>query len=473
MSYQIIKEKTPMRAKVILSLSVLIPLALVFLYVWDTATDLVVADDMYLIKGGFIESYLKGKLTFADLWRPLNVSRILGYNLLQIVNIELSSMNSKLMVLLIPFFMLASAILIYREYRKSLIPEHSSEFIAATFLSLTFIIFNVIQWEGFLYSCDLIFQQSMPFFIASFICIELFLLRGNWKYLRLTIILMPLAMLVFNGRLYVSFIPTLGVVFLCYLLNNRSSLTKDFWIRALLISVFLVTIAFLYISGINFNVNASYNMSEIFASPLDVSHFILASFASSVVGTDVFFSCTYVSFDTMLIIGLIIIVLYVLALVLFFKSRMFKRTYLPLFLIMQTFFYLGFMTIGRFELGKDYGMASRYTAISVYGLAAMVWIFIFNLSHRVKPKMLLKGTIFTSLMIIFFGLILTSIIVWHIQPERKKILEQLHDIAMRVDTATPEELSRFFESPERVRASLRLLREYKLNAYHTKSVERE
>jgi hypothetical protein len=151
---------------------------------------------------------------------------------------------------------------------------------------------------------------------------------------------------------------------------------------------------------------------------------------------------------------------------------MYEKTYLPFYLITQTFFYLGFMTIVRFGLGLDYGMASRYTYISIVGLAAMVWIFIFILTRPVKPHLLLKGTIFTGFVIIFTGLLLTSIIVWHVQPERKAYFAQLPDIAMRVDTATSEELAKFTERPEQVRASLRLLREYKLNAYRRMSADR-
>ena len=71
-----------MKAKIILSLSLLIPLALVFIYVWTTATDLVISDDMYLINGGPFEHYLKGTLTFADLWCPENLGRTIGYNIL-------------------------------------------------------------------------------------------------------------------------------------------------------------------------------------------------------------------------------------------------------------------------------------------------------------------------------------------------------------------------------------------------------
>jgi hypothetical protein len=469
MSDQGTQEKMSLKAKGILYLSMLIPFALVVIYTWDTSTDVVGSDDMYLIKGGFIESYLKGTLTFEELWRPLNVSRMLGYNLLQIANIELTSMNSKILVLLIPFFMLASAILVYREYLKSMAPEHSSEFIVTTFIFLSFILFNIIQWEGLMGDADLVYQSSMPFFIASFIGIELFLFRGNGKYLPATLILIFLSLLVFNGKLYVSFIPTLSSAFLCYLLIYRFRLTKDFWFRALLIGSCVAITTFLYVSGFDFKSNTSYDAAVIFNRPIEAGEFLLAALASSVVGADVFFSSTYVSFNNILMIGLIIALLYILAVVLFFVSRMYERTYLPLFLIGQTIFYLGIMMLGRFELGKDAGMASRYVCVSIFGIAAIVWIFIFNLARSPKPKLLSKGVMLAGMMVIFSGLLLTSMVVWHLQPQRKAFLAKRNEIAMRVDTASPEELYKYFlESPELVRDSLLILREYKLNAYRVK-----
>lgn len=468
MFYQRTQEKMSLRAKGLLCLSFLIPFALVFIYTWDTATDVPGSDNMYLIKGGFIESYLQGTLTFNELWRPLNVSRMLGYNLLQIANIELFSMNSKNLALLIPFFMLASAVLVYREYRKSLEAEHSLEFIAGTFLAITFVVFNITQWEGLLADSDLVYQSSMPFFIASFIGIELFLLRGKWKFLPVILILIPLALLVFNGKLYVSFIPALVSILLCYWLIYRFHLMKDFWLRALLTGFFIAAITLLYSFGFNFKSNVSYDAAVIFTNPIEVGKFLLASVASSVVGVDVFFSSTYISFNTILVIGLIIVLLYLLALALFFRSRMYESTYLPLFLIMQTFSYMGFMMIGRFELGHDSGMASRYTCVSIFGIAAMAWIFIFVLSRQKKPKALLKGIIITGIIIIYSGLLLTTFVVWHIQPMRKAHMAQLHDIALRIETASPEELSKFLETPEKVRESMLILRKYKLNVYRIK-----
>ena len=148
-----------MKAKIILSLSILIPFALVVIYVWTTATDAVFRDDIYLIKGGFIESYLRGELTFADLWRPSNSMRILGGSLLYIADIKFFSMNLRIIAMMIPFLILASVLLIYRDYRKSLIPERTPEFIAASYFILSLIIFNVIQWEGLIYGGSIGFQQ--------------------------------------------------------------------------------------------------------------------------------------------------------------------------------------------------------------------------------------------------------------------------------------------------------------------------
>lgn len=459
-------EKASVKARIILFLSLFIPFTLIFIYVWTTATDIVFSDDIFLIKGGFIESYLKGNLTFEELWRPLNLGRMLGYNLFLLSDIKLFAMNSKMLVLLVPFFMMVSAILIYSKYRASLKPECSLEFIAATFLILSLIIFSIIQWEGLLSGCVLAFQTAMPFFIASFISLESYLFKENRKCLPGVIILSVLAMLVFNGRLNLSFLPTLAIIFLCYLIINRFNLNKDFWVRAISIFLFLLALIFLYAWRINFNEHSPHNAAaNIVVHPLEALQFFLAALGSSVVGIDVFYTCSYISFNCIVVLGSVIAFLYVSAIVLFVTSHMHERTYLPFFLIVQTFLYLGFIIIGRFELGKEYGMNSRYTCVSVYGLVAMAWIFIFALTRYKKTKALLKGVIFTGFAIIFSGLLITSIIEWRIQPERKVFFAQLHNIAMRVDTASEEELSKIGDEPKRVRDALRILREHQLNVY--------
>jgi|GEM_PF-829678 len=485
-----------MRNKIILFLSLLIPFTLAFIYVWITAADVAFREDLFMASGGCVEKYLNGTLTFTDLWRPVFFCRLLGYHLLEIANIKFFSLNSNIIVLLIPFFILVSAILIYREYRKSLSPYRSQGFIAATFIIIALIIFNVIQNEGLNFAYGLAYQYSMPFLIGSFISIDLFFSKDSGKYWPPAFILSALAVLVFGETKVIPFVMATGVTFLCYLLTRSQTFPKNIQFRVLLISIFLISITFLWIFRISYNNFVPYSLSgsyytivvEVFSYPSEALQFLFSAFGASVIGVDAFFAYDFISFHTMVILGIIVVLLYVSALVLFFRSHMYERTYLPFFLIMLTFTYLIFVTFGRLFYAKDVGMASHYTCVSIYGIVAIVWIFIFIFARPVKTNVFLKSTLFTGLAIIFAGLLLTSTAVWRIQPERKAYFERLQDIAMRVDTATPGELHKFSmidahtpedlsqyeeQVSERIRESLRLLRKYNLNVYRAAPADRE
>jgi hypothetical protein len=455
-----------MKARIILALAILGPFFYILFYVYDTATDLAFRDDMYLIKGGFIESFCKGTLTLSDLWRPAASNRMLGYSLVQLANIKWFGMNNRFIVLMIPFLMLISAFLIYRDYKKSLAPERSQEFIAATFVFLALILFNIIQWEGLTFGYAFVFQSPMPFFIATFVSLEALVEIGRWKWWLAVLILSILAILVFGGTHSFSFALALGATFICYILTRRKRLPERFYLRTIVACLFLSAIAFLYLRRIHDNdyfPGTFPNIDFVVSQPFNVIQFLFAAFGSSVVGVDV--TKAYFSFHTIVATGLIIFLFYIIALIFFFITHMYERTYMPFYLIMQTFFYLGFMTLGRFGFGIEYGMASRYTCVSLYGLVALVWISIFTLTTPSIAKRRWRVVFFFPPLLIFFGVLLTAIVEWHIQPYRKAYSANLHDIAVRVDTATPEELAKFEERPDLVRDSLRLLRKYKLNAY--------
>lgn len=464
-----------MKSKVIFSLSILIPFSLVFIYVWSTATDMVFNDDFWLINE-LIKKYYTNVITFSDLWRSADYSINLGYNLLLLANIKLFSLNSKIFALMLPFFILASALLIYRNYRVSLASECSPEFIAATFFIITFIIFNMIQHEALSYGNAISYQLSMPFFIANFIGLELFLSKGTWKYFFAALITSILAFLVFGQRLIVACAPAMVLTFLLCLITRGFSLSKDFRIRTLITVLFLAAIAFLYLFSLHYNdytIKNSFFAAEIFLKPWDAVLFLLNAFGSSVLGIDAFFASDYLSFHHIQILGFVIVLLYIFALVLFFRSHMYEKTYLPVFLIMATFFYLSLMIFKRLGFGLDWGMASRYTYVSIYGLASMVWIFIFTLTRRTKPDVIVKSVIYGSMIMIIAGLFLTSIVVWRIQPSQKAHLKLVREIALRIDTATPEDIARIDSFQESVRDTLLLLKEHRLNIYRTLPPDRE
>lgn len=463
-----------MKEKGLLILSLLIPFVMILIYVWSTAADVAFRDDMYLIHGGFVESYCKGNLVFEDIWRATAKTRILGYNLLQLINIKWFGMNSKIIALLIPFLMLGSALLIFREYRISLSPQRSPSFIAATFILLGLVIFNIVQLEGLTFAYGFVFQSPMPFFIASFISLELFLSKGKPQYWPAALILPVLAILVFGGSHTFSFAPALCAAFVCYVLTRRSSLPEGFWMRALFISVFLALLAFVYMYNIehrDYFPNASLHADKVLERPLEALQFLFAAFGASVVGVNA--ANIYFSFHQMVLLGIFVLSLHAVSLHLFIKSGLYKRTYLPFFLLMQTFFYLMFMTLGRFGYGIDYGMSSRYTCVSVYGLVGAIWVIIFFLTGAEDSKPRWRLLLYVPIVAIFSGILLTSVVEWRIGPHRNAYFQNLKEIALRVDHATDDELSKFEERPELVRQSLQILKDCNLNVFHQSSVERQ
>jgi len=459
-----------MKARLLFALSLLVPFTLVFIYVWTTAAEVPFRDDIYLIKGGFVESYCNGSLSLADFWRASAGTRLPGYLLLQFINIKWFGMNSKLIVLLIPFLMSASAFLIYREYRKSLSPQRSPEFIAATFVIPNLVIFNLIQWEGLTFSYGFVFQSPMPFFIATFLCLELFLTNEKPNYWPAAFITTALAILIFGGSHSFSFAPALGTTFICYVLTHRTTLKKEFWKRFFAISIFMSALALLYLNNIhknNYFPDTLHHVDKVLSNPLEALLFLSASFGASVVGVDV--ANTYFSFQGMVILGCCVVLLYIMGGYLFIKVRMYKKTYLPFYLLVQSFFYLVFMMLGRFGYGINYGMASRYTCVSVYGLVALVWLLIFILSYSEDAKIQWRTILYAPVMLIFTGILLTSLVEWRIQPYRKANFQELHQIALQIDKATDKKLSRFEERPTLVRQSLMILKDCQLNIYRMKS----
>jgi len=459
-------ESISLKTWICFVLSMLVPFTMILAYVWLTAADVPFRDDMYLIKGGFVEKYCAGTLSLADLWRASDINRLFGYSLLQLLNIQWLGMNSRIIALIIPFMMLGTALLIYHEYRRSLLAVKSPVFTAATFFLLSLILFNLVQWEGLTFAYSFVFQAPMLFFVASFIAMESFIIRGHKAYWPAVFLLPFFAVIAFGGSHSFSFLASLAAAFTCYVVLNRKSLTKDFWFRAGITGAFLAVYGFFYMYRIEVNnywPPSSLSLDKLWAAPADVIRFFMAALGASVIGVNA--ANMFLSFRFMVFLGVCVSLLYCLCLYFYFSAGLYKKTYLPLFLMLLSIIYLMFMTTGRFSYGLEYGMASRYTCVSVYGLAGCVWIIILWTVYSGHLTVWQRSLFYASVAIILSGIILTSAVEWKIQPHRRAYFRNLYDIAQRVDTAMDEELSKFEERPELVRESLRVLRNCRLNVY--------
>jgi hypothetical protein len=154
-----------------------------------------------------------------------------------------------------------------------------------------------------------------------------------------------------------------------------------------------------------------------------------------------------------------------LALILYFRTRMHERTYLPLFLIAYALAFVMLVTLGRLHYGLLYGMAPRYTCSTICGIIAVVWIIVFALERPAFVTGSLANVLKPAVILIFASMCWTSSVEWQTQPYRMEIFERLPAIADHIDTAHDEELAAFEERPSLVRDALRVLREHQLNVY--------
>jgi len=452
------------KSKLILMASVLIPFLHIMFFVSDTGGSTAFRDDMYLIKGAVVEKFCNGTLTFADLWRPTGGSRLLGYNLLLLANTAWCGLRSRPIVLLIPFVLLATAILLYRDYQRSLAGLCSPALFAGSYFLPMFLLFNLTMWEALTFEYAIIFVWSVPWFLASFYALENLVLKGGGYSWLLAILISGTAVLLFGQTSSFAFGASLAITFGCRVVFNRQKLQKERLIRALAGAAVLGLIAFLYLYRIKENDYfpfTQYMNLRIFAHGWNVLRFVLVTLAGSVVGVDA--ATKYLSSESIVALGSLVAMAYALALTLYFKTRMHERTYLPVFLIAYTLAFIASMTMGRFQYGLWYGMASRYTCSTLCGIIAIVWIYLFAFAKTaVKP---LRYTLVGVTILVFAGMCWTSVLEWRTQPYRKETFQRLSEIALRVDTASDEELANFEERPYLVRDSLRVLKRYQLNVY--------
>jgi hypothetical protein len=447
----------------LLAASILLPFVYILVFVRHGAGDIVLRDDMYLISGGVVEKFCAGTLTFSDLWRAAANTRLLGYNLLLIANTAWFGLNSRLTVLLIPFFLLASAVLIYKDFRRSLAGLVSPAWIAGIYSLPMLALFNVALWEGLSFEFGIIFIWSVPWFIASYYAIERALADGRRHLWLAATLFTGTAVLVFGQTASFAYIAALAATVGVNVAIHRGSIPR---IRIAFLGAFIGLLVFLYMVRIgvdNYFPDWRLMNWSVVTEPWNALIFVLASLSASVVGINT--AQHYLPFEAIVGIGLLVACLYLAALLLYFRARMHERTYLPLLLIFYSLAFIGFMTVGRFEFGLRYGMASRYTCNSIYGILAIVWIALFAFFKRSGTSEAVRRAIPVVMVVIFAGIAWTAPLEWKMLPERRVFFENRIRDALTLETATDQDLIKFEERPDLVRNALSVLKRYRLNAY--------
>ena len=443
---------------------------LTMLYIKCASGNIVFRDQLFLIKSGILDKYFSGTLSFQDIWRAASGFRILGYHLLFLLNATFFHLNTHFEMYLSSFVLLIICLLLFKAYSKLLTDVYGHVFIQASFILTSLVLFSLNQWGSLLFGFGFIFISPMLVFLITFFVLEKILAQKKATYLDIVFVFMMLvSILVFGGAYSFGFIGSIFIVIFFHFLTTSRQLNRSL-LRILFLVIVTSTIGLvIYHYKIMENNYWPYQRIssglELLSANMSIVRFLLLSVASSIIGCN--FSNNFLNPDIILSIGALLVCIYIYSLRLYISSGLYSRTYLPLFLISYSWLVFISILFARFNYGITYGMASRYTSNTQYGIIAIIWIAIYNFQHVQESSKLRKSILASILMFILVGQFLTYYTEWKIAPYRMQHFEKMRSMAMNPESFSQNDLSLFeANNVTEIIESLEVLKKYNLNVYY-------
>lgn len=439
-----------------------------FVYIF-TATVNVPLMDYWRYINMFVEKMNTTGLTFGDIWKNDHIHRSPLQFIYFILNIRLFNYNVQIEEYLGIVMMTMTTILLYRGIKKDIPDQHPLFYgVAGTILAL--LVFNRNQWEMITEEFALSFASRQILFFMCFLLTSRYLNGArSWKT---AVALLPLYMftITFVGSGYFpAFVVTVAfTVVLNYTLRYKEEKNEYIWKYLLLLGGLSLGTA-LYMYGIE---TASY----VAGREMGILSFIYEFMLGSAVMVGVSWFGFSFSEETMLAVGAIIILLYVVSLVVYFAKKYYKRTYAPILLYGYGAGTMGLIYIGRMGLyGLNYAYTSRYVCETNCLIIGFVWILYLILGDCLAEstkKKRGKNKNFICIVLVFVFLIAvlipnfySRIEEWKVAPYRKSYGNTIVEYIERLNELEPEEFSIFQAPEDEVCRAVETLKKYNLWIY--------
>lgn len=424
--------------------------SLLIFYIKKTAINVIFMDEPR-----YIVTLFDNNISFQDLWSASanGSQRALGYYLILLINSKLFGINVKLNMYLGSIFILLSSILFANFFKKKGIDY--------TFLyCIPIIIFGLNKWEY------ITIGSSMPQFISifciylHFITIDNFYIHNkNTIFNKLVLNLLPfINIILFAGgysALYsLALIICYFTILVCGNIINRKQLILNMF--SLLIPIII------YSSNLS-----SIQNSEItnfiylfFQNPLYFFKFFFISLTGGIIGIES--SNNIFGILNIVLIGIFIFILYLHTLYIFFSKKIFKKTMLPLLLIMISIISSILITYSRSNFGSIiYGASSRYSTVSEMGIIGIIITYMYV---QTKSKLFNSTKILIILTLLFCSLYTTADEIRK-SPHRYNYFQEMKYVGLNYNAKTDQELEIFQSKPDITRKALDICKKNKWNIF--------
>lgn len=417
------------------------------------------------------EKIMTGKLSFQDIWTSYNSQKNPLMLILFAINMRIFGYNTQIEIFLGILFQLFSSLCIIYAFKKENFDKISrgGGRIVFQLLSSTFLLafFSLNQWEILTLEFSLVFMLRIFSYILIFVWLNhcLFDMQNCKKQLNIISILVPIIICLMSQLYFVAFIGTIGIVVFIHFCINYNKEKFLYFKNYLYLGIAAIIGTIIYL--INLDYESTVNNISISVLFVNFIKGILLMLGASLWQSLSVYPLFGV--NSIYISGVLVAVLYIFAIVLYFRKNIYRRTYIPLFLILYCFITVIMIYYGRaYRFDLYYLTASRYTCETMLGLAGILWIFadeVFNTQKSAKHSRIIKFSALFSIVIIVVGLVCALLSEKHIGFFRGHSFADARGIMRKVDTVSDEELNIFQNNPSKIRNSIGLLKKYNLSVF--------
>ena len=163
------------------------------------------------------------------------------------------------------------------------------------------------------------------------------------------------------------------------------------------------------------------------------------------------------TYETCYLIGGFILIITLGAVYIFFKKQIYKRTYLPIILMMYALISIFVIISGRmYTYGFETLGSSRYVVETTLGVMGVMQIYWIDISSEKNANCVTNVICIAS---ITSAILFANNIEWKIAPYRKAYNDNIIYYAENIDEATDDELAIFQAPPEDVRELVQFMKE--------------
>lgn len=329
----------------------------------------------------YLDNAMQGGLSWTQLWNSATEQRVPMMFISMAANAKLFGLNTRVEIFAGFLMMLANTLLIYKIYVRTTL-DKTKKIAFILFIPIILLIFSGNQWEIITTQFSFVIMLKLFMFTTIYYMIDRLLqnTEKNKKRIAEIILFVFITVCSVATAFFPAMMGAVGTAIILHIILKKND--RKYMKTYILIFAGLIFSGLFYMWGANALAMEGQDISIIFTSLFD---------GNLIKGLLLMMGATIVHTNIMQVFGLLIVYLAgafvftisIYAIYLFFKTKMYEKTYIPIMFMVYGFISMLLLFVGRYGLFGElpYLTSSRYTCDTIVALIGIIWIYAYSIKY--------------------------------------------------------------------------------------------